>query len=145
MAVKASCADAGNRRTAILGCIELLLWEGRQQKAQPFQLPGSEYSVEHLVVIRERDQLTLRDITQLGARGQVNGWRKLGQEVIRQIEIHVEPGQVPPVLLLDRVDQEVRKDEAALPDRRDQAAGRAGPGPVRRRFRTGPGPARPAA
>jgi len=42
MAVKASCTEAGNRRTAILGSIELLLWEGRQQKAQPFQLPGSE-------------------------------------------------------------------------------------------------------
>src|SRR5258707_15545455 len=42
MAVKASRTDAGNRRTAILGGIELLLWEGRQQKAQPFQLPGSE-------------------------------------------------------------------------------------------------------
>jgi len=32
--------------------------------------------------------------------------------VIRQIEIYVEPGQVSPVLLLDRIDQEVRKDKA---------------------------------
>jgi len=29
--------------------------------------------------------------------------------VIRQIEIYVEPGQVSPVLLLDRIDQEVGK------------------------------------
>src|SRR6266849_3723370 len=62
MAIKASRAEAGNRRAAILGRIELLLREGRQQKAQPFQLPGREQPVEHLVVIRERDQLTLRDI-----------------------------------------------------------------------------------
>src|SRR5260370_5673355 len=114
MAVKASCADAGHRRAPVLGLIKLLLWEGRQQKAQPFQLPGREYSVEHLVVIREGDQLTLRDIAQIRARAQVNGWRKLGQKVIRQVQIYVEPGQVSPVLLLERVDQEVREDEAAI-------------------------------
>jgi hypothetical protein len=34
--------------------------------------------------------------------------------VIREVEIDVEPLQVPPVLLLDRVDREVRKDEAAF-------------------------------
>src|SRR5712692_477131 len=114
MAVKASRADAGNRRTAILGRIELLLREGRQQQAQPFQLPGRKQAVEQFVVIGERDQLTLRDIAQVGARGQVDGGRKLGQEVIRQIEIYVEPGQVSPVLLLDRVDQEGREDKAAI-------------------------------
>src|SRR5882724_8740053 len=96
MTIKASRADAGNRRTAILGRIELLLWEGRQQQAQPFQLSGREQAVEQLVVIRERDQLTLRDIAQVGARGQVDSRRKLGQEVIRQIEIYVEPGQSRP-------------------------------------------------
>src|SRR6266478_5128446 len=114
MAVKASRADAGNRRTAILGRIELLLWEGRQQQAQPFELPRRDQAVEQLVVIGERDQLTLRDIAQIRARRQVNGWRKLGQEVIRQIEIYVEPGQVSPVLLLDRVDQEAWKNKAAV-------------------------------
>src|SRR5258707_3336142 len=114
MAIKASRADAGNRRAAILGRIELLLREGRQQQAQPFQLPGRKQAVEQSEVIGERDQLTLRDIAQIGARRQVDGWRKLSQEVIRQIEIDVEPGQVSPVLLLDRIDQEVRKNKAAV-------------------------------
>jgi hypothetical protein len=113
MAIEASRAKAGNLRAAIVSRIELLLREGRQQQAQPFQLPGSEKAIEQLVVIGERDQLALRDIAQIGARGQVDGWRKRGQEVIRQIEIYVEPGQVSPVLGLDRVDQEVGKDEAA--------------------------------
>src|SRR5580704_714927 len=90
MAIKASRAKAGNLRAAILGRIELLLREGRQQQAQPFQLPGSEKAIEQLVIIGERDQLALRDIAQIGARGQVDGWRKRGQEVIRQIEIYVE-------------------------------------------------------
>src|SRR6266404_10326 len=114
MAIKASRALAGNRRAAILGRVELLLREGRQQKAQPFQLPGREYPVEHLVVIRQRDQLTLRDVTQVRTRRQVNGRRKLGQEVIRQVEIYVEPRQVARVLLLERVDQKMRKDKAAI-------------------------------
>src|SRR5712692_6753803 len=114
MAIKACRADAGNRRAAIVGGIELLLREGRQQQAQPFQLPRRDKAVEQSEVIRERDQLALRDIAQVGAGGQVDGWRKRGQEAIRQIEIDVEPGQVSPVLLLDRVDLEVRKDEAAL-------------------------------
>src|SRR5207245_7252638 len=93
---------------------ELLLREGPQQQPQAFELPRREQAVEQFVVIGERDQLTLRDITQVGARGQVHGWRKLGQEVIRQIEIYVEPGQVSPVLLLDRVDQEAWKNKAAV-------------------------------
>jgi len=56
----------------------------------------------------------VRDIAQIRARRQVDGWWKLGQEVIREIEIYVEPGQVSSVLLLDRVDQEVRKDKATV-------------------------------
>ena len=83
---------------AILGRIELLLREGRQQQPQPFQLPGRQHAIEHLVVIGQRDQLALRDIAQIGARGQVDRRRKLGQEVVRQIEIDVEPRQVAPVL-----------------------------------------------
>jgi hypothetical protein len=55
-----------------------------------------------------------RGRTQIGARGQIDRWRELGQKVIRQIKINVEPLQVTPVLLLDRVSYEVRKDKAAL-------------------------------
>src|ERR1700752_1952431 len=114
MAVKASRSDARKLRTAILGRVELLLWKGRQQQAQPFQLPRGKNAVEQLIVIGQRDQLTLRNIAQIGTLRQVHGRRKLGQEMIRQIELDIEPLQVPPILLLDRVDQEVRKDKAAL-------------------------------
>src|SRR4051794_8941736 len=113
MAIKASRADAGKLRAAILGRIELLLWKGRQQEAQPFQLPRRKNAIEELVVIRQRDQLALRDIAQIGARCQEHGRRELGQEMIGKIEIQVEPLQISTVLLLDRVDQEVRKDKPA--------------------------------
>src|SRR5271163_1375104 len=114
MAIKAGRSLTWNLGAPILGRIELLLRERRQQQAQPFQLPWSENSVEQLVVVGQRDQLALRDIAQIGAGGKVDRRRKLGQEVVRQIEVDVEPLQVPPVLLLDRVDQKVWKDKAAL-------------------------------
>jgi hypothetical protein len=114
MAIKASRALAGELGAAVLDRIELLLRERRQQQAQPFELPRGKNAVEKLVVIGQRDQLALRDIAQISARGKVDRWRKLSQEVVRQIEINVEPLEVSPVLLLDRVDQEVRKDKAAL-------------------------------
>ena len=58
---------AGHRRLAIVGRVELLLRERRQQQAQPFQLPRLEDAVEQLVEVVERDQLALRDIAQVGA------------------------------------------------------------------------------
>ena len=114
MAIKAGGTLAGSLGSAILGDIELLLWKGRQQQAQPFQLSRRKNAVEQPVKIGERDQLALRYVAQIGALCQEHGRRKFGQEVVRQIEINVEPLQVSPVLLLDRVDQEVRKDKAAL-------------------------------
>src|SRR5439155_26279461 len=114
MAIKAGGTLAGSLGSAILGDIELLLWKGRQQQAQPFQLSRRKNAVEQPVKIGERDQLALRYVAQIGALCQEHGRGKLGQEMVRQIEINVEPLQVSPVLLLDRVDQEVRKDKAAL-------------------------------
>src|SRR6202035_5656489 len=113
MAIKAGGTLAGKLCAAILGRVELLLWKGCQQQAQPLQLPGRKNAIEELIVIGQRDQLALRDIAQIGTLCQIDGRRKLGQKMIRQIEINVEPLEVSPVLLLDRVDQEVGKDEAA--------------------------------
>ena len=47
--------------------------------------------------------VNIETIAQIRARREVNGWRKLGQEVIRRIEIY-RTGQVSPVLLPDRID-----------------------------------------
>src|SRR6266404_6535510 len=114
MAIKASRTLAGYLRAAVIGRVELLLRKGREQQAQAFELPRGENAVEQIIIIGQRDQLALRYIAEISTLYQVHGRRKPGQEVIRQIEIQVEPLQVSPVLLLDRVDQEVRKDKAAL-------------------------------
>jgi len=102
---------AGSLGSAILGDIELLLWKGRQQQAQPFQLSRRKNAVEQPVKIGERDQLApaIRRPNRCAVSGTWS--EEFGQEVVRQIEINVEPLQVSPVLLLERVDQEVRKDK----------------------------------
>src|SRR6266446_1904375 len=84
--------------------------KGVSNRRSPSSCLGVRMPFEQLVVIGQRDQLVLRYVAQIGARCQVHGRRKLGQEVIRQIEVNVEPLQVAPVLLLYCVDQEVRKD-----------------------------------
>src|SRR3984957_5244688 len=93
--------------------MKLLLREWRQQQAQPFQLSGRENAVEHVEEVGDRDQLALRDVAQIGARGQVHRRRKRSQKVFGQVEIDVEAGQVSPVLCLDRVDLLMRKNLAA--------------------------------
>ena len=49
-----------------------------------------------------------------GAGRQIDGGRKLGQEVVRQIKIQIEARQIPALLLLDLVDVERGKDHAAF-------------------------------
>ena len=51
--------------------------------------------------------LPLRHVAEVGPRGQVDGRRKLGQEMIRQVEIEVEARQVAALLLLDLIDVEL--------------------------------------
>src|SRR5713101_1785472 len=113
MAVEAGRTDAGQRRLAVIGGVELLLRERCHQQPQPFQLPWCENAVEQLEVVGERDQLAPRDIAQIGSRDQVHGWRKCSQEAFGQVEIDVEAGQVASVLTLYRVDLLLRKHEAA--------------------------------
>jgi hypothetical protein len=54
---------------------------------------------------RHRDKELATSIPSVNLTG-----RKLGQEVIREIKIYVEPGQVSP----DRIDRKVRKNKAAI-------------------------------
>src|ERR1700733_15795485 len=114
VAIKAGDAAARPLRAAILRLLELLLRERRQEEAQSLELLWIEDAAETLVIIVDRHQPALRDIPQIGPRGEIDGGRKLGQKVIRDIEIQIEPGEVARLLLLDFVDFELGKDHAAL-------------------------------
>ena len=82
--------------------------EWRHQQTHPFDLLRIEDTVEDLVEVFDRDQLALRDIAQIGPRGQVDRRRKFREKMIRQIEIEVKTCQIP-TFLLDFVDVEFRE------------------------------------
>ena len=80
-------------RLAVGRGVELLLRELRDQQAQALQVLGVEDSREELLEVVDRDDFALRDVAQVGPRGQVDGRRELGQEVLGQVKIDVEPLQ----------------------------------------------------
>src|SRR5881394_1054870 len=103
VAIETGGAAARLRRAAILGLVELLLRERRHQEAEPLQLLGIEDPGEERVVVVDRHQLALRHVAEIGPGRQINRRRKLRQQVIRQVEIEVEAGEVASLLLLQLV------------------------------------------
>jgi len=114
MAIEAGRAAARLLRSAILGLIVLLLRERRHQKTQAFDLLRRENAVEQLVVVFDRDELALRDVTEVGALIEVHRRWKFWQKMIRDVVLDVEPREIAPFLPLDLVDQEAWKHETAL-------------------------------
>ena len=92
VAIKAGHPDhpVGAIRPPVLGRIELLLGELRDQKAQTFELLRVQETVESLVVILERDHPSLRDIAKIRARRQEDRRGPVGQNVLREVEIQIE-------------------------------------------------------
>ena len=75
---------------AIVSGVELLLRKLRDQQSQTFKLFRIQNAIEQLVEVVDRDQLSFGNVAEILARGQKQRRRKLGQEMIGQIEIHVE-------------------------------------------------------
>ena len=113
MAVKARDALAGDQRAAVVGGVELLLWERREEQPQAFKLLCIQDPLEKLLEIRERHELALGYVAQIGPRGQKDRRGKLGQQVLRKIEVEVEPREIALILLLDLVDLRLGKHHAA--------------------------------
>jgi hypothetical protein len=92
VAVEAGHPDhpVGTIRPPVLGGVELLLGELRDQEAQAFELFRVQQAVEGLVEVLERDDLALRDVAKIRPGRQENRRRKLRKQVIRQIEVEVE-------------------------------------------------------
>ena len=84
----------GRSRAAVVGLVELLLRERRHQQAQPLELLGVQDAVEQLEEVVDRDELALRDVAEVGPRGQEDRRRELRQEVVGQVEVEVEARQV---------------------------------------------------
>ena len=114
MAVEARDAAMRALRAAVAGHVELLLRKGREQQPQAVELLGIEDAVEELHEIVDRDALAFRHVAEVGPRGQKDGRGKLREEMIGQIEVEIEAGQVALLLLLQLVDFKLGEKHAAL-------------------------------
>ncbi len=112
--VTVETGDAAARllRAPIFSDVELLLGERSQQQPQTFQLLRIQNAVEQLVKVFDGDQLALRHVAQVGPRREINGRRKLGQEVFRQIELEVEAIKIAPFLFEHFLDVGLGEDHA---------------------------------
>ena len=84
------CMPSGLLGLAVGGGVELLLRELRDQQPQAFQVLGVEDALEDLLEVLDGHHLALRHVAQVGPRGQEDGRRELGQEVLGQVEVEVE-------------------------------------------------------
>src|SRR5258705_10079408 len=82
-AVEARDAAARPFRPPILGLVELLLRERREQQAKALDLLGVQDAVETLVVVVDREQLAPRDVTEVGARREGDGRGELREKGVR--------------------------------------------------------------
>jgi len=72
----------------------LLLRKRRHQEPQPLEVLGIEDAVEQLIEVVDRDELALRDVAQIGPRGQEDRRRKLRQEMVGKVELQVEAREI---------------------------------------------------
>jgi len=114
VAVEAGDAAARADGAAVLRGIELLLRERREQEPQPLELLRIQEAVEQREVIVERHHPALRHIAEIGAGGQVNRSGKLGQKMIGQIKVEVEPRQIALLLPVELVDDKMGEQHAAF-------------------------------
>ena len=110
MAVEAGDAQVLLGALAVLGLIELLLRERRQQKPQAFHLHRADQPHRQLVEVPDREQLPPRDVAELGMAGQKDRRRKLRPEMLRQVHVDIEAPQVAPLLATDLSDRLVGED-----------------------------------
>src|SRR4051794_38991022 len=113
VAVEASHAEALVSALAVLGLIELLLRERREQKPEPLDLDRSENADHQLVIVLDRQQLPSRHIAQFRMGGEKQGRREFRGEAIREIQIDIEAPQVAGLLPSNLVNLVIREDLAA--------------------------------
>ena len=81
----------GSCTLAVVGGVEFLLRQGREQQPQPVELHGRQDVLEQPVVVVDRDDFAARHVAQLGPVLKEHRRRELGQERLGQVEVDVEP------------------------------------------------------
>src|SRR5690606_12352112 len=114
MTVEARDAEMRLLAAPIVRHVELLLRKRAHEQTQSFQLLRVQNAVEELEKVLRRDELPLRHVAELGSRGQENGRRELGQEMLGNVELDVEAVQIALLLREDLVDVVLGEDHAAF-------------------------------
>jgi hypothetical protein len=100
-------------RFSILGLVELLLGKGGEEQPQTFHLNGRQDSMHDIVVILNGEKFALGYISQIGSRCKKDGRRKFGDEMVRDVEVHVKALKRTPFHPFYLLDLVLRKDLAA--------------------------------
>jgi hypothetical protein len=114
VAIEAGHARRGLQAATVVREVELLLRKLRHEETHPLELLRREDAAEQPIVVLRRDELALRDVAEIGARGEKHRRRKLGDEVLRKVVGEIEPLEVAPLLLLHFADVRRRKEHPAL-------------------------------
>src|SRR5690606_3775940 len=114
MAIEAGHAEMRAFTAPVVGQVELLLRERRDQETQPLELLRIQDAVEEREEVLRRDELTLRNVSELGPCGQVDRRRKLGKKVLGHVEVDVEAVQIPLLLRENLVDVMLREYHSAF-------------------------------
>jgi hypothetical protein len=88
--VQAGHFKAGIDGLAIVRGVELLLRQRHEEEAQAIELDRGEDVLEQPVEVVDGDHLSTRDVTQLRAALREHHGRELGEELLGEIELHVE-------------------------------------------------------
>src|SRR3954451_16939424 len=91
VAIEAGDSQARITRFAVVRGIEFLLRKWREEELKTIKLNGRQDVLEETIKVIDRYDLAARDVAKLRTVGQKDGRRKLGQELIRQVEIDIHP------------------------------------------------------
>ena len=80
MAIKAGDPARRAHGAAVVGVIELLLHERRDEEPHTFEVLGIEDAVEDLEEVIDRHELAFRDVAEIGPRGEENRGGELRQK-----------------------------------------------------------------
>src|SRR5688572_27976548 len=94
VAVEAGNALMGLEAPSVVRQVELLLRKRRDEQSQAFQLLRVEEIPEEPLEVIQRDELPLGHVAEIWAGHHEDRRRYLRNQMIRQIEIEVEPRQV---------------------------------------------------
>jgi hypothetical protein len=112
--VEAGNPPTGTLGAAVFGLVELLLRKGAQQQPQALDLFRVQDSIEKFIVVVDREQLPFGNVPEIGSRSKIDGCRKFRQDMVGEIKVEVEAGEVTTFLPLRFFDMELGEEHSSF-------------------------------